>query len=171
MVCRLTTLDELKVGNNPIVKCIPRDFLKTRNSLFKFLDDADKGSKAFSTVKLMFVGDGNVGKTSLLKALKQRRTSEKPGKSQPNVATDGIDITDIVMAECAPIFSLCLSLPLAVSFSPFGFAFGYLRFAQCCFAAPRTSSTTSPSPAGTLPAKTSTTSRISSSSRRRACTW
>lgn len=42
-------------------------------------------------MKLMFVGQGNVGKTSLLAALQSK--SGKRKKDTDNMATDGIDIT------------------------------------------------------------------------------
>jgi Leucine-rich repeat (LRR) protein len=100
---QLTRLVDLKVGGNPrVLAAIPRDSLKSREALFQFLADSERGSQSFSTVKLMFVGDGNVGKTSLLRALKRRRERLKEGKrstggkkeKDENIATDGIHISD-----------------------------------------------------------------------------
>ena len=38
---------------------------------------------------------GNVGKTSLLRSLVRYTTKAKPKEEGPNVATDGIDITEV----------------------------------------------------------------------------
>ena len=100
---KLTNLMDIKVGGNPrVLAAIPKEFLKSREALFQFLEDSERGSLSFSTVKLMFVGDGNVGKTSLLRALKRRRERIKEGKKagkdkkekDENIATDGIHISD-----------------------------------------------------------------------------
>jgi Leucine-rich repeat (LRR) protein len=98
---KLTRLVDLKVGGNPrVLAAIPKESLRSREALFQFLEDSEKGSQSFSTVKLMFVGDGNVGKTSLLRALKRRREKggkvdgKRDGRKEENIATDGIHISD-----------------------------------------------------------------------------
>ncbi len=64
---RLTQLEELKVGNNPFIESVPKDSLKSRETLFQWLADSEKGSQSFSIVKLMFVGDGNVRSVTFMK--------------------------------------------------------------------------------------------------------
>ena len=91
---------------------------KRANKLKTYLGGLEKGAENFQKVKLMFVGDGNVGKTSLLKALTKFQTASEPttaetfsqspnmvtspkkkpfsflgGGGSMNLATDGIDIS------------------------------------------------------------------------------
>jgi Leucine-rich repeat (LRR) protein len=94
-------LDSLQLDRNPL-KSVPREVLQRGDTdLLVYLREHASGSQDVYRMKLMFVGQGNVGKTSLLNALRQGR--KKKGLRQllkgddtkkRNVATDGIDITE-----------------------------------------------------------------------------
>jgi Leucine rich repeat len=89
-------LESLWLENNPL-STIPRAALQQGlKTLTPYLSELRKGSSAFMQVKLMFFGDGNVGKTSLLRCFELGKKGRKGGKKKEdpldNVATDGIDI-------------------------------------------------------------------------------
>jgi hypothetical protein len=73
----IATLQTLKCMNNPISRCngqpISKEILKGGDSsVLSFLHSSVlSGTGYVDTVKLMFVGNGNVGKTSLSKTKKQ----------------------------------------------------------------------------------------------------
>jgi len=97
----MPALISLQLDRNPL-KSIPREILQRGDSdLLVYLREHASGSRDVYRMKLMFVGQGNVGKTSLLNALQQGR--KKKGLRQllkgddtkkRNVATDGIDISE-----------------------------------------------------------------------------
>jgi Leucine-rich repeat (LRR) protein/tRNA A-37 threonylcarbamoyl transferase component Bud32 len=91
---------------NPMTS-VPKQVLSGGwKELVPYLRALRRGSERFSTVKLMFFGDGAVGKTSLLRSLriaqgaKPREARQKVKKAAKkltdldNMATDGIDISD-----------------------------------------------------------------------------
>ncbi len=59
----------LKATDNPL-KSIPKEVI-VNDQLIPYLRNLHKGSKLCYRMKLMFVGGGNVGKTTLLKTLKR----------------------------------------------------------------------------------------------------
>ena len=79
-------LQSVDFDRNPFTTT-PRDAAAAPKSMFKFMRELEAESKVFSTVKLMIVGEGNVGKTTLRETL----SGEARKKKGPNVATDGID--------------------------------------------------------------------------------
>jgi len=88
----LWKLKEFLVADNPL-KSIPTE-LKSKGGLMilSWLNALNSGVRACNRIKLMIVGDGNVGKTSLVNCL----LDKKKGKKQGTIATDGIDITNWV---------------------------------------------------------------------------
>ncbi|KAL6058667.1 Myotubularin-like phosphatase domain [Balamuthia mandrillaris] len=114
-LCRLPALSELLVEDNPL-RTIPNEILSNgQQAILAYLRELKGGSESYSKVKLMFVGEANVGKTSLVSAfvnnVKQnnnaalRKRDKKEGAplsqqsqqqlvQQNNLATDGIDITN-----------------------------------------------------------------------------
>jgi len=64
-----------------------------KTKLWKYLEALDQGkTEEYSRVKVMFVGDANVGKTSLLKSM---QADQAIGLTDYSVATDGIDLEEI----------------------------------------------------------------------------
>jgi len=58
-----------------------------------YLRDLAKGAEAIYRVKVMMVGQENVGKTTLLKMIKRRRVKKASKKTSiKTISTDGIDI-------------------------------------------------------------------------------
>lgn len=111
-ICNLeNTLELLDVYNNPF-GTIPVDIIPKVGEvhpadlvpLFNYLRNiSDCDAVEYNRVKLMFVGDGNVGKTSLLNcflekdARKKRKLGVNNEKKEPTetIATDGIDISEL----------------------------------------------------------------------------
>lgn len=105
-------LKKIDLFSNPM-KTIPKNYLPANDcilekkeeieELFKYLKAIGKGKPIKSSrVKLMFVGDENVGKTSLQRALMSLKEGlwadllDLTNKvEQSTVATDGIDITEM----------------------------------------------------------------------------
>ena len=90
----LKKLESVCVSHNP-VKGIPKEIVERGDrDLIHYLENMIDGSTKVYRMKLMVVGQENVGKTSLLRCLK-KTTDKKSGKvkkDEHNVATDGIDI-------------------------------------------------------------------------------
>ena len=112
----LVNFTELKVlsvdqnGLEAIPKSVVREVVASLGSpkrMQKYLQDLLDFSKMFNRLKLMFVGDGGVGKTTLLACFDKEKPGaddeEKPAATkresvsigkQTNIATDGIDIAE-----------------------------------------------------------------------------
>ncbi len=69
-----------------------------------YLEQLEGGSKSFNRVKLMFVGEGGVGKSTLLSCFRLEKLDQgeheedkrkKRTKNEPNIATDGIEIINV----------------------------------------------------------------------------
>lgn len=110
----LKSLKTLDVSNNPLHSkdsMIPKEIITSGSeTVLKFMKESalhDK-EKVFK-MKLMFIGNGNVGKTSLLNCFlsKKKSTLEKPS---PNIATDGIDIHDWVIPNISGKHDLSFSV-------------------------------------------------------------
>eukprot|EP01129_Flabellula_baltica_P009160 TRINITY_DN3697_c0_g1_i2.p1 TRINITY_DN3697_c0_g1~~TRINITY_DN3697_c0_g1_i2.p1 ORF type:complete len:1262 (+),score=287.03 TRINITY_DN3697_c0_g1_i2:42-3827(+) len=94
----LKGLEKLRIENNPFSDFV-QDFstkgVLNRRSLQNLMAYAtaleNHETSEFSRMKVMFVGEGGVGKTSLLNYM----ISNKPSSQDFNVATDGIDITEV----------------------------------------------------------------------------
>lgn len=98
----LKSLSFFRVMHNPI-KGVPRDFISRGDTqLLSFLKEQLRGSSTCYRTKLMFVGEGKAGKTSLLNAMLKKKEKKKmifgrkdeDEDSKPNIATDGIDIRE-----------------------------------------------------------------------------
>ena len=100
----LKQLSLIKASKNPM-KNIPKEILQAPDHLLSYLRNLVQGSKICARMKLMFVGNGNIGKTSLVRALRRinmkRKIKFSPSfrartslqmnvDDQRNVATDGI---------------------------------------------------------------------------------
>jgi len=96
----IPTLKNFSCVRNKL-KGLPREVVARGDaSALAYLRALASGTKQCHRMKLMFVGAGNVGKSTLLEALvavSKKRGAKTFARSQaePNVATDGIDITDI----------------------------------------------------------------------------
>lgn len=55
------------------------------------------GKKKCYSTKMIILGNGNVGKTSLVSSLKHKASKKKYDDKNPNIATDGIDITQWIL--------------------------------------------------------------------------
>jgi GTPase SAR1 family protein len=66
-----------------------------RREIIDYLKDLSNGSTANYKIKLMVVGQENVGKTTLITSLsKGKKNTIKKKEPLPNLSTDGIDIED-----------------------------------------------------------------------------
>ncbi|KYR02814.1 leucine-rich repeat-containing protein (LRR) [Tieghemostelium lacteum] len=85
----LENLSLLKLDGNRL-KTPPAEILAMGlKSILDYLKDLIKGSESCFKMKLMIVGQENVGKTTLIKTLKEKK--KKPTLTQ-NISTDGISI-------------------------------------------------------------------------------
>ncbi|MBO3269987.1 COR domain-containing protein [Hymenobacter defluvii] len=86
-VTNMNSLTELKLDYNPL-RIPPEVLSKNTRYLFNHIrkHEESKNKKYFSEAKLVFVGDGNVGKTSLIRVLQGQRFDRSQSK------TDGISI-------------------------------------------------------------------------------
>jgi len=93
---------ELDITKNRI-KGIPKEILNQKGKApLLYLHQLQLGSQTTFRMKLMLVGAGNVGKTSLLKSIDRFCHKVKVRQDEaPNVATDGIDITEIYIKNKA----------------------------------------------------------------------
>jgi ribosome biogenesis GTPase A len=62
------TLKSLELDNNPL-QSLRGEALQAPDKLWAELERLEAGSERYMKVKLMFVGEGNVGKTTLLEEL------------------------------------------------------------------------------------------------------
>jgi hypothetical protein len=119
-VGELKLLSVLGLEGNPL-RTLPREVQQLAQAgavrkVQEYLNELEGGSRSFNRVKLMFVGDGGVGKSSLLGCFNREREDDNDGdgdyygeadggnkkdkkkakrkskKNEPNIATDGIDI-------------------------------------------------------------------------------
>jgi GTPase SAR1 family protein len=83
------------LAGNPL-STIPNEVLNLGlKAILAYLKELEGGSESYSKVKLMFVGEANVGKTSLVSSfvnINRKKKDRKEVPAQPNIATDGIDI-------------------------------------------------------------------------------
>ncbi|EFA77446.1 leucine-rich repeat-containing protein [Heterostelium album PN500] len=91
----LTSLTELRLDANPLKTPPPEILSQGLTPILEYLRDLIKGQEQCYRMKLMIVGQENVGKTTLLKALKDKK--KKPQATGPNISTDGIDIDNWVI--------------------------------------------------------------------------
>lgn len=115
-VRELKKLSALGLLGNPL-RTFPRDvqqaaYTGNLRKVQDYLNEIENGSRSYNRVKLMFVGEGGVGKTSLLGCFnrekeddedddpdapenesdKKDKKKKKSKKNRPNIATDGVDI-------------------------------------------------------------------------------
>ncbi|MES2111933.1 MAG: leucine-rich repeat domain-containing protein [Bacteroidota bacterium] len=83
--------NELFLSENPI-ESPPIEIIKQGRQAV--IDWFDASKKKLNEIKIILIGDPKAGKTSILKRLKEDQFDEK------EVQTDGINIEDIIFAEC-----------------------------------------------------------------------
>eukprot|EP01132_Coremiostelium_polycephalum_P008525 gene8525-10480_t len=93
----LAHLHQLKIEGNPIRTPPPEIIQKGHVQILQFLKDLSKGQQECYRMKLMIVGQENVGKTTLIKVLRDKKKT-KILQAQPNISTDGIIIDDWVLS-------------------------------------------------------------------------
>lgn len=119
----LTNLKKLKLCGNPL-RTPPQELRESAGhkaaKILGYLRDLHHGQELVYRVKLMFVGQENVGKTTLLSLLRKKYKSKsfkvnqnfkttatimrsKSGKLEQFLSTDGIDINEIQMEINMPI--------------------------------------------------------------------
>lgn len=93
----MSNLKSLKLNNNPF-KTPPPEIVKAGlRTILGYLRDLDTGSESIYRTKIMMVGQENIGKTTLLKAIKKYRHQKwtpKRTSIKPTISTDGIDIAE-----------------------------------------------------------------------------
>lgn len=106
----LTSLKTLDIKENKL-KGFPKEALATSESLISYLQKSLQGTKKVYRMKIMVVGNGNVGKTTLLRRLRvmtdrssrtkvsrfsgfKKNSSWMASNESVPLLTDGIDITD-----------------------------------------------------------------------------
>ncbi|GAM22640.1 hypothetical protein SAMD00019534_058150 [Acytostelium subglobosum LB1] len=88
---KLDRLVELDLMGNPIHTPMPEVLAQGAAAVVRFLKDLSKGHQSCYRMKLLVVGQENVGKTTLLKVLRDKKKAKKIS-SEPNISTDGIVI-------------------------------------------------------------------------------
>ena len=97
-ILSLKNLQSFSVARNPL-KGFPKEVVERGDKdVLAYMANMLGGTRKVYRMKLMIVGQENVGKTSVMKALK-RKTEKKSieGENERNVATDGIDIGEWVV--------------------------------------------------------------------------
>ncbi|KAK5576072.1 hypothetical protein RB653_007210 [Dictyostelium firmibasis] len=92
----LSNLTELKLEGTRLKTPPPEIVSLGLKSILLYLKDLIKGQEQCYKMKLMIVGQENVGKTTLLKTLKEKKKKATPGG--PNISTDGIAIDQWVFS-------------------------------------------------------------------------
>ena len=93
----LTNLKSLKYANNAFKTPPPEVLSKGSVKLvLGYLRDLAKGAEPVYRIKLMMVGQENVGKTTILRHIKRRRMRRALKKTpiKPTISTDGIEIDE-----------------------------------------------------------------------------
>ncbi len=73
-LCKLEKLNSLKLSGNPIEN-IPQEILSANyflESIRNYLEDLEKGKSKNKILKLIFIGNGNVGKTQIVSRLSEQ---------------------------------------------------------------------------------------------------
>ncbi|KAF2071594.1 hypothetical protein CYY_007084 [Polysphondylium violaceum] len=91
----LTNLTSLKLDGNRIKTPPPEIQVQGLKPMLLYLKDLIKGQEQCYKMKLMIVGQENVGKTTLLKTLREKKKKAALG---PNISTDGISIDNWVFS-------------------------------------------------------------------------
>ena len=90
-------LQLVSIKGNPI-KSIPRAIRNGDGAvLMSYLKDLYAGTTQWHALRVMIVGQGNVGKTSLVRSLHAKKGKPPKSRKVRNVATDGIDISQFKM--------------------------------------------------------------------------
>ena len=104
-----STLEMIDLYGNPLAS-LPSDIIPSlgdlnpvsNRRLFAYLNSMSSGGETeYNRVKIMFVGDGNVGKTSLINCFlatdRRRKRKQTSVDSTDTIATDGIDIHEVIV--------------------------------------------------------------------------
>jgi Leucine-rich repeat (LRR) protein len=70
-ICQLSQLEELYINNNPLTSPPPEIIKQGTQAILTYLRERLEASQQQWVSKLLVVGEGGVGKTSLLKALRE----------------------------------------------------------------------------------------------------
>ncbi|CAK8720699.1 hypothetical protein GKODMF_12285 [Candidatus Electrothrix gigas] len=68
-LCQLTKLKKIEAKRNPFVSPPPEIIRNGIKAIQQYLADLEKGVRPVSEVKLVFIGDGSAGKTSLIRQI------------------------------------------------------------------------------------------------------
>ncbi len=90
-MCNMNSLKILKYQQNPLKTPPPEIMKQGVKAILGYLKELADGSEPCYRMKLMIVGQENVGKTTLLRNLKGVKAKED------TISTDGIDIADWIM--------------------------------------------------------------------------
>jgi len=89
-LAQLEQLNTLNLDDNPLNPALKSAYEKGLPELKAYLRSLEKNAEPLYEAKLVIVGEGNVGKTTLLKALKGDKGKDAPRKGQ--TTTHGVEI-------------------------------------------------------------------------------
>ncbi|MFN8433304.1 MAG: COR domain-containing protein [Anaerolineales bacterium] len=91
-LAQLEHLDNLLLDNNPLNPALQSAYDQGLPALKAYLRSLEQNAEPLYEAKLVLVGEGNVGKTTLLKALKGKEGDEAPRKDESKTHGVAIDI-------------------------------------------------------------------------------
>jgi len=89
-IAKLESLKELDLTNNPLNPALQSAYEQGLDAVKAYLRSLERNSEPLYEAKLVLVGEGNVGKTTLLKALKHEEGEGAPRKDERT--THGVEI-------------------------------------------------------------------------------
>ena len=99
-VAKLEHLESLGLDGNPLNPALQSAYKQGLPALMAYLRSLAENAEPLYEAKLVLVGEGNVGKTTLLKALKGRK-DEAPQKNEPTTHGVEIDIHGLLLPHPA----------------------------------------------------------------------
>ena len=95
-IAQLNQLNNIEIDGNPLNPALQSAYDAGLDELKAYLRSLAAGAEPLYEAKLVLVGEGNVGKTTLLKALKGRK-DEAPQKNEPTTHGVEIDIHGLLL--------------------------------------------------------------------------